>query len=76
MRACITGGLALLFLCVSGVHAQQPSRLQVGTPVRATLAADGTITVVESGPPLDRSAKISSSDAPQTRSQQLRTSAK
>ena len=43
MRACITGGLALLFLCVSGVHAQQASRLQVGTPVRATLAADGTL---------------------------------
>src|SRR5215213_4248362 len=43
MRACITGGLALLFLCVSGVHAQQASRLQVGTPVRATLAAAGTL---------------------------------
>ena len=43
MRACITGGLALLFLCVSGVHAQQASRLQVGTPVRATLAADAPL---------------------------------
>lgn len=43
MRACITGSFALLLLCVGGVHAQQASRLQVGTPVRATLAADGTL---------------------------------
>ena len=43
MRACITGGFALLLLCVSGVHAQQASPLQVGTPVRATLAAAGTL---------------------------------
>jgi CubicO group peptidase (beta-lactamase class C family) len=43
MRACITSGSALLLLCVSGVHAQQAPRLQVGIPVRATLAADGTL---------------------------------
>jgi CubicO group peptidase (beta-lactamase class C family) len=43
MRACITGSFALLLLCVGGVHAQQASRLQVGTPVRATLAADGSL---------------------------------
>ena len=43
MRACITGGFTLLLLCVNGVHAQQASRLQVGTPVRATLAADGAL---------------------------------
>src|SRR5918997_7200120 len=43
MRACLTGGPSLLFLCVSDVHAQQASRLQVGAPVRATLAADGTL---------------------------------
>jgi CubicO group peptidase (beta-lactamase class C family) len=43
MRACITGSLALFLLCVGGVHAQQASRLQVGTPVPATLAADGTL---------------------------------
>ena len=43
MRACITGSFALLLLCVGGVHAQQASRLQVGTPVRATLAADDTL---------------------------------
>src|SRR5918997_6116363 len=43
MRACLTGGPSLLLLCVSGVHAQQPSPLRVGTPVRATLAADGTL---------------------------------
>ena len=43
MRACIAGSFALLLLCVGGVHAQQASRLQVGTPVRATLAADGTL---------------------------------
>jgi CubicO group peptidase (beta-lactamase class C family) len=43
MRACITGGFALLLLCAGGVHAQEASRLQVGTPVRAMLAADGTL---------------------------------
>jgi CubicO group peptidase (beta-lactamase class C family) len=43
MRACITGSFALLLLCVGDVHAQQASRLQVGTPVRATLAADGPL---------------------------------
>src|SRR5215217_8589287 len=43
MRACITGGLALLLLCANGVHAQQASRLQVGPAVPATLAANGTL---------------------------------
>ena len=43
MRACIARGLALLLLCVSGVHAQQASRLQVGPAVPATLATDGTL---------------------------------
>ena len=43
MRACITGSFALLLLCASGVHAQQAPRLQVGTPVRATLAGDGAL---------------------------------
>jgi CubicO group peptidase (beta-lactamase class C family) len=42
MRAGITGSLALL-ICVGGVHAQQASRLQVGTPVRATLVANDTL---------------------------------
>lgn len=43
MRACVTGSFALLLLCVGGVHAQEASRLQVGTPVRATLAANDTL---------------------------------
>jgi hypothetical protein len=43
MRACITSGVALLLLGVGRVDAQQPPRLQVGTPVRATLAAGGTL---------------------------------
>ena len=43
MRACITGGLALLLLGVGRVDAQQTPRLQVGTPVRAMLAAGGTL---------------------------------
>lgn len=43
MKACITYGFALLFLCAGRVHAQQASRLQVGTPVRATLAAADTL---------------------------------
>jgi len=43
MRACITGSLALLLLGFRGVDAQQASRLTVGTPVRATLAADSTL---------------------------------
>ena len=42
MRVCITGSFALLLLG-GGVRAQEASRLQVGTPVRATLAADGTL---------------------------------
>jgi CubicO group peptidase (beta-lactamase class C family) len=46
MRACIPRGYALLLailLGVGSVHAQAVSRLQVGTPVRATLAGDGTL---------------------------------
>jgi CubicO group peptidase (beta-lactamase class C family) len=39
----MTGSFALLLLCTGGVHAQQASRLQVGTPVRATLAANDTL---------------------------------
>jgi CubicO group peptidase (beta-lactamase class C family) len=43
MKKYITGGFALLFLCVVGVHAQRASQLQVGKPVSATLAADGSL---------------------------------
>ena len=43
MKACITGSFALLFLCVAGAHAQQVSRLRVGTPVRARLAAGDSL---------------------------------
>lgn len=43
MKARIMGRFALLLLCAGGAHAQQASRLQVGTPVRATLAADDTL---------------------------------
>ena len=43
MKACITGSFALLLISTGGVDAQQASRLQVGTPVRATLAADDTL---------------------------------
>src|SRR5262245_626395 len=43
MRACITGGFTLLLLNIGTVHAQEASRLQVGTPVRATLPANGTL---------------------------------
>src|SRR5688500_16198443 len=43
MKACLRCSFALLLLCVSGVHAQQAPRLQLGTPVRATLAAADTL---------------------------------
>jgi CubicO group peptidase (beta-lactamase class C family) len=43
MRNYIAGGFALLLLCVGSVHAQQSSQLRVGTPVNATLAADGSL---------------------------------
>jgi CubicO group peptidase (beta-lactamase class C family) len=43
MRACITGSFALLLVGGAGVRAQEASRLQVGVPVRATLATDGTL---------------------------------
>src|SRR5687768_17867144 len=43
MKDYITGGFALLLFWVGSVHAQQASQLQVGTPVRATLAADGSL---------------------------------
>ncbi|MBK9153332.1 MAG: serine hydrolase [Chloracidobacterium sp.] len=43
MRYLITGGFALLLLCVGSVHAQQATQLQLGKPVSATLAADGAI---------------------------------
>lgn len=43
MNARIPGIFALLLLCAGGAHAQQAARLQVGTPVRATLAANDTL---------------------------------
>ncbi len=43
MRNYIAGGFALLLLCVGSVHAQQSSQLRVGTPVNATLAAEGSV---------------------------------
>jgi len=46
MRSSITHSSALLFavlLSVSNVSAQEVSRLQLGTPVRATLPGDGTL---------------------------------
>ena len=43
MRACMTGSFALLVLCVTTVHAQLASPLQVGPAVLATLAAGGTL---------------------------------
>jgi CubicO group peptidase (beta-lactamase class C family) len=43
MKACITVSFALLLLHGSAVHAQQAAPLQVGMPVRATLAADDTL---------------------------------
>jgi len=43
MNPRLTAGLALLLPCIGGLHAQQAPRLQVGTPVRATLAAHDTL---------------------------------
>ena len=43
MKEFIAGGFALLLLCVGSVHAQQASQLQLGTPVTATLPADGSL---------------------------------
>lgn len=43
MKACVTAIGALLPLCVGVAHAQQAARLQVGTPVRATLSANDTL---------------------------------
>ncbi|MGD9588193.1 MAG: serine hydrolase [Pyrinomonadaceae bacterium] len=43
MRYLITGGFALLLLCVGSVPAQQATQLQLGKPVSATLAADGAV---------------------------------
>jgi CubicO group peptidase (beta-lactamase class C family) len=43
MRSCTTGILALFLLSAGDVHGQQVSRLQVGTPVRATVAAADTL---------------------------------
>ncbi len=42
MKACITGCVALILFSAGGVHAQQ-TRLQVGKPVSATLAANDTL---------------------------------
>jgi CubicO group peptidase (beta-lactamase class C family) len=43
VRASVAAGFALVLLCVSGAHAQPAPRLQLGSPVRATLAAGGTL---------------------------------
>jgi CubicO group peptidase (beta-lactamase class C family) len=43
MTASMMGSVALILLCAGGIHAQQTPRLQVGTPVRATLAAGDTL---------------------------------
>ncbi len=43
MRVCIPASVALLVLSIGSVHAQEAARLQVGTPVRATLAGDGAL---------------------------------
>ena len=43
MKNYIAGGFALLLLCVGSSYAQQSSQLRVGTPVNATLAADGSL---------------------------------
>jgi CubicO group peptidase (beta-lactamase class C family) len=43
MKASVAGSFALLLLNVGSVRAQEASRLQVGTPVRATLAGDGAL---------------------------------
>ena len=43
MIARIPGTAALLLLCAGGAHAQQAARLQIGTPVRATLGAKDTL---------------------------------
>jgi len=43
MRACITGGFALLLLHSGMARAQAVPRLTLGTPVRATLAAGDTL---------------------------------
>src|SRR5262252_1008127 len=43
MKACIHGGFAFLLLSAGAVHAQEAPRLRVGTPVRATLAANDTL---------------------------------
>lgn len=43
MKDYIAGLLALSLLFVSGVQAQTASQLQLGTPVSATLAADGAL---------------------------------
>ena len=46
MRACMMGGFAILLLCAGVGHAQQSAQLRVGTPVRATLAANDTLRYV------------------------------
>jgi CubicO group peptidase (beta-lactamase class C family) len=43
MKGCMTRSFALFLLSAAGVPAQDASPLKVGTPVRATLAADGTL---------------------------------
>ena len=43
MRTYVMGGVALLLLCAGNGQAQQAARLQVGTPVSATLPASGSL---------------------------------
>ena len=43
MKSYGTGTAALLLLCAAGAHAQQASRLQLGTPVHASLGAKDTL---------------------------------
>ena len=53
MKNYIAGAFALVLLCVGSIHAQQTSPLQVGKPVSATLAADGSLKY-EMDLPVDR----------------------
>ena len=43
MNTCLTRSFALLLLGAAGLRAQEPTRLQLGTPVRATVAGDGAL---------------------------------
>lgn len=43
MKDRIIAGFAIILLCGGFIHAQQASQLELGKPVSATLAADGTL---------------------------------